>query len=340
MKIIHAPHIHLALEPFGFTRPLYKDRYQQILDSLSLSHQKFVYQFSMSPPLAWEDLAGVHHPDYLNAFFSDTENSARHVLTSAYDIFTPREPVGTTYRAGMKTLRQHVASVLQASSEAVKQAETLFFLGGGMHHAYSKGGGGFCVANDIMAAAYQVLKRDPSAHVCILDVDAHFGDGIADILHLWKKEASPFLQRLYSIDLHLTQTWPFIHQHPLEKNRYSRHLRHHFDGPIPPANPSFKQGAFYLNTLARAFSAAKMWLSEHKQKRFQHLIILLGADSWENDELPSASGLRLTLDDLKMRDQMILHFLHEKSESALITMSGGYGAQAALPYVQFIQQWI
>jgi acetoin utilization deacetylase AcuC-like enzyme len=55
----------------------------------------------------------------------------------------------------------------------------------GFHHAGFDFGGGFCTFNALAVAAIKAAKS--GAKVGILDCDAHYGDGTADILRLHKK---------------------------------------------------------------------------------------------------------------------------------------------------------
>jgi len=53
---------------------------------------------------------------------------------------------------------------------------------GGLHHAGPSRGGGFCVLNDVAAAAQHALDRGME-RVMVLDTDAHAGDGTMDIFY-------------------------------------------------------------------------------------------------------------------------------------------------------------
>ncbi|MCF7929797.1 MAG: histone deacetylase [Spirochaetales bacterium] len=53
---------------------------------------------------------------------------------------------------------------------------------GGTHHARREGGAGFCVFNDLAAAARELIAWGDASRVLIVDLDVHQGDGTAQIL--------------------------------------------------------------------------------------------------------------------------------------------------------------
>ena len=81
---------------------------------------------------------------------------------------------------------ENLRSILASTGgmrDAVKEALTSGVSGSlssGLHHAHSAFGLGFCNFNGLALAAIEALKYVPK--VGILDLDAHFGGGTADIL--------------------------------------------------------------------------------------------------------------------------------------------------------------
>ncbi len=66
-------------------------------------------------------------------------------------------------------------------------------------------------------------------------------------------------------------------------------------------------------------------------------IVVCGADPYENDELPSTAGLRLTLEQMLARDQLVYSFLAERNVPATYLMAGGYGEETWRIYTQFLR---
>jgi acetoin utilization deacetylase AcuC-like enzyme len=58
-----------------------------------------------------------------------------------------------------------------------------FYLGGGMHHARRDSGSGFCLLNDIVIAARRLQSEGLISSIWIIDVDAHKGDGTAELTY-------------------------------------------------------------------------------------------------------------------------------------------------------------
>lgn len=65
-------------------------------------------------------------------------------------------------------------------------------------------------------------------------------------------------------------------------------------------------------------------------------IVVWGADPYEYDELPSASELKLSLDQLMTRDRMVYDFLKQRGIPAAFLMAGGYGDRVWEVFAQFL----
>jgi acetoin utilization protein AcuC len=78
----------------------------------------------------------------------------------------------------VKAARLIVGASVAAARDAARSGFALGF--GGLHHAGRDFGEGFCIFNDVAAAAAALL-RDGMDRVVILDTDAHQGNGTMDI---------------------------------------------------------------------------------------------------------------------------------------------------------------
>lgn len=122
-------------------------------------------------PIALEDLARAHSPEYIAAFLEGTLTPAmqrRIGLRPWKPEFVPR------------TLLL-VGGTLAALEELAGGARYAGNLAGGTHHAHRERGGGFCVFNDIAVAARCALERFGFRQVLVVDLDVHQGDGTASI---------------------------------------------------------------------------------------------------------------------------------------------------------------
>lgn len=66
-------------------------------------------------------------------------------------------------------------------------------------------------------------------------------------------------------------------------------------------------------------------------------IVVCGSDPYEDDELPSTAGLKLSLEQLLQRDQLVYTFLKERDIPKAYVMAGGYGKNSWRVYTQFLQ---
>ena len=125
-------------------------------------------------PASDETLRWIHEAAYLRTVrrFSDTP-------------FGPREagigPGDTPAFAGMHEASAAVAGGTVAAMESIIRGEArhAFHPGGGLHHAMSNRGAGFCVYDD-PALAIARARRE-GMRVLYVDLDAHHGDGVQTI---------------------------------------------------------------------------------------------------------------------------------------------------------------
>ncbi|MBC7795469.1 MAG: histone deacetylase [Pyrinomonadaceae bacterium] len=163
-------------------------------------------------------------------------------------------------------------------------------LAGGTHHAFPDRGEGFCVLNDV-AIAIRMLQRDKLARrFLIIDCDVHQGNGTAFIFENEKE--------IFTFSIQGAKNYPLFR----EKSSLDLDL------------PDGTGDAEYLETLSEALP-----------RIFLHnpdiVFYLGGADPFENDKL---GRLGLTIQGLRMRDEMVLKFAKSREVPIVTTMSGGY----------------
>jgi acetoin utilization deacetylase AcuC-like enzyme len=164
-------------------------------------------------------------------------------------------------------------------------------LAGGTHHAFADRGEGFCVFNDVAVAA-RVLQREGHANrIAVIDLDVHQGNGTAAI---FKDDPSVF-----TFSMHGEKNFPFKKEvsdldvalaDGTGDDQYLSLLRTHLDGVLDRHRPDF---VFYL----------------------------AGADPFEGDRL---GRLRLTIDGLRTRDEIVLRTCAAAGLPVALSMSGGY----------------
>ena len=66
-------------------------------------------------------------------------------------------------------------------------------------------------------------------------------------------------------------------------------------------------------------------------------VVVFGADPYERDELPSTAELKLTLEQIFVRDRLVYNFLKNRRIPMAYLMAGGYGDESWRVYTQFLQ---
>jgi len=152
-------------------------------------------------------------------------------------------------------------------------------------------GEGFCVFNDV-AIASRVLQRDRHARrIAIVDLDVHQGNGTAAI---FTGDASVF-----TFSMHGAQNFPF------------RKEVSDLDVPLKDGTKDDE----YLELLQAHLPAA---LNGHQP---DFVFYLAGADPYEGDRL---GRLKLTIDGLRQRDEIVIGACRRAGLPLAISMSGGY----------------
>jgi acetoin utilization protein AcuC len=125
-----------------------------------------------SSPSSYQDLLLVHNEEYLERI---KHGEKRYEPLS----------LDTPLRPGMFKAAMHVVGASLNAMKYVLEGDSPFAvgLGGGMHHAFPNSGGGFCIVNDVAICAEYLRKKQNIKRIMILDTDAHYGDGTANIFY-------------------------------------------------------------------------------------------------------------------------------------------------------------
>lgn len=201
-----------------------------------------------------------------------------------------------------------------------------FYLGGGMHHARRDEGAGFCLVNDVMAAAARLVAEGRAGLAWIIDVDAHKGDGTAEIA---RGRAD-----VLALSIHMADGWPLDHS-------TLKHARRRGVGAdrAPFASSAVDVGvprggeSWYVRDLEAGMAELERLSAG---RRADLAVVVDGADPYEHDGLPSSEPLRLSLGRCVERDEAVLGFLRERGVPSAWVMAGGYGERAWEPPAAFL----
>jgi acetoin utilization deacetylase AcuC-like enzyme len=199
--------------------------------------------------------------------------------------------IGFPWSPGMvERSRRSVGATVAAARVALDEGIAAN-LAGGTHHSFADRGEGFCVFNDV-AVATRVLQRDRHARrVAIVDLDVHQGNGTAAIF-----AGDP---SVFTFSMHGEKNFPF-------KKEVS---------DLDVALPDGTTDAVYLDALERHLPDV---LNRHEP---DFVFYLAGADPYEGDRL---GRLKLTIDGLRRRDELVFAQCHRARLPIAVSMSGGY----------------
>lgn len=245
-------------------------------------------------PAAWEDLALVHAPAYL-----DKTRTGRFRPSELAQLEMPwSESMAEGFRlmaGGSVTAARLAAGAALRARGATTEAgarplAVAANLGGGFHHAFPDHGEGFCLFNDV-ALSIRVLQRDGLVtRAAVVDCDVHHGNGTAFI---FRDDPTVF-----TLSLHQERNYPTVKP----------------PGSLDVGLADGAGDAEYLRALEGALPAVLASGPEF-------IVYVAGADPYVDDKL---GGLSLTRDGLRARDRLVLEAAHRAALPVAIVLSGGY----------------
>ena len=186
--------------------------------------------------------------------------------------------------------RRSVGATIAAAETALDEGVSAN-LAGGTHHAFADRGEGYCVFNDV-AVATRVLQREHHANrIAVVDLDVHQGNGTAAIFC-----TDP---SVFTFSMHGEKNFPFRKE----------------DSDLDVALPDGTGDDEYLTALEIGLSAT---LNQHHP---DFVFYLAGADPYEGDRL---GRMRLTIEGLRQRDEMVFERCRRLGLPMAVSMSGGY----------------
>ena len=195
-------------------------------------------------------------------------------------------------------------------------------IGGGFHHAFPDHGEGFCMINDFAVAIRVMQKRGKIRRAMTVDCDVHQGNGTAFIfggagykaetLPAWSAAAVGLpsaanmttrpSKDVFTISLHQEHNYPYVK-------------------PASSIDVNLPDGCGddeYLAWLDNALSAGL------RQFEPELICYVAGADPFYEDQL---GGLKLTIDGLKRRDELVFRAARARNIPIMTTYAGGYASR-------------
>ncbi len=171
----------------------------------------------------------------------------------------------------------------------------------GFHHAHADHGEGFCTFNSLVVTA-DVLHAQGVAHIAVLDMDLHYGNGTASLA-----PARPYLFNLSIYGNDYDQNQAFREVEPVR----------HVDGQNHQsiALPNGSGRAAMLTAMDDGFARLLAW------GRPDLLLYQAGADPYREDPY---SPLLLDHDDLRERDRRVFAWAKARAIPVAWVLAGGY----------------
>jgi acetoin utilization deacetylase AcuC-like enzyme len=240
-------------------------------------------------PVTREDLLRVHTENYIQAI----ESGKPKALAESQKF--PWSP--ELYSSVLLTNGAVLAAARSALSHGISAA-----IASGFHHSCADHGEGFCTFNGLVVALENLRQNASIRRAAILDLDLHYGNGTASLLHSrpWARALS-----IYGNDF-----WDNICYRDVSQ-------RHHHDGP----------NHFSVELPAKTDGPQLLEILQQNLPRLLDptppdlLLYQAGADPLRDDPY---SPLDLGASDLEARDRLVFEFARRHSIPVAWTLAGGY----------------
>ncbi|MDR0504155.1 MAG: histone deacetylase [Treponema sp.] len=350
--ILHDPAVIVNYSDFGIMLPIPADRGKRVLEFLNSArvnntspgnaHNVLDFSSAMTRHglegqiISRADMERVHSKKYIAALYGDGLTDA---LLKTYELIDSQ---GRPYRYEPDRAARPLSDMFQiltaqaggtylACLLALSDTGFCYYLGGGMHHARFDSPSGFCLINDIAIAAFMLLNEKNAClsheirSIWIIDMDAHKGDGTAEIVSFAGEK-----ERIFTLSIHMANGWP-LDSESIASAEEGR-------APLLPSCVDIGIGAGEEAFYAQRLSLGIRQLEKISGKTPDFAIVVDGADPYEHDGLPSTSLLRLTLDQCIERDILVYRYLRERNIPSAWIQSGGYGDRAWEPPAHFLKR--
>ena len=300
-KLIYSDEYYLPIGHHVVPAEKYRRVHRRLIETGVADPSDFV----TPQPATDQDILLVHTPQYVNKLKTGTL-SAREELQLEVP-YSPELVQAFWLAAG--------GSIL-AAEYALKDGIAVN-IGGGFHHAFPDHGEGFCMIHDVAVAIRRMQKDGKIRTAMTVDCDVHQGNGTAAIFAGTRTVSEP-----------LPSSGPAVlGRRPLMRGTHagdvftiSLHQEHNYPMWKPPSSidvdlPDGITDDDYLAWLDNALSSGL------RQFDPDLICYIAGADPYREDQL---GGLRLTIEGLKKRDELVFRVAKTRNTPVMVTYAGGY----------------
>ena len=308
-KLVYSDDYYLPIGSHVFPA----EKYKRIHDRLLASGIAEPSDFITPPPATDEDVLLVHAPQYIEKLKTGTLSQREQMELEVP--FSPALVKAFWLAAGGSIL---AADCALADGVAIS-------IGGGFHHAFPDHGEGFCMIHDVAIAIRRMQRDGKIRYAMTVDCDVHQGNGTAAIFAGTRTASEPLpsvpiptLNR--SLSTKIPAKTKLHGSHAGDVFTISLHQENNYPAWKPPSSidvnlPDKISDDDYLAWLDNALSSGL--------RRFEpeFLCYIAGADPYREDQL---GGLRLTIDGLKKRDELVFRVAQARGIPVMVTLAGGY----------------
>ena len=308
MKIYKKLSADHELSEWGILVPLLKSRAIQICEELERDKSLQGKTGDLGDFLLNKNdlIKAGHNRKFIEDLFSGNDELVDPLLQETYELIKPNgsfnrfDPTLKTrrfYELFMCQLAE-ASNSYQCAKKAVSENEDIFYLSGGMHHAMTFGGRGFCLLNDAIIAIRKMQREKLIISAWVIDVDVHKGDGTA--------EMSKDDRSIITFSIHMKNGWP------LDMGDGPWNTPSNIDVEIEDGD----NDSYLINLREGLFQ-----LSE-KFDRPDFIFVNLGGDPYEKDVLKSSELIQLSREQMLQRNKMVYRFIKDTGAPSLWTMGG------------------
>jgi acetoin utilization deacetylase AcuC-like enzyme len=196
-----------------------------------------------------------------------------------------------------RELIQRELCIMEGTRRLAEEALTKklgFNIAGGTHHAFAERGEGFCLLNDQVIAANDLLSQHGVNKILIVDLDVHQGNGTAAMLQND--------ERVFTFSMHGRNNYP------LQKERSNLDLE--LEDGI--------QDKEYLQILSRHLDQILSGFAP------DFIFYQCGVDILSSDKL---GKLGISMKGCQERDRIVFDVVRQLNVPVVCTMGGGYSPQ-------------
>lgn len=298
------------------------------------------FHSSLDPPPGKGELSAVHEPEYVSRLLGGGKNLEQEIIRTfeliddqgMYNRYAP-ETAGKKLDELFSVILRRGGGTAKAARLALETGSAFYF-GGGFHHAHYSFGSGFCFYNDMLTARQMLSSPKDPPLTWILDIDAHKGDGTAELVQRMNEQGD---RSVIDLSIHMANGWPLDDTRiPLGYSSDPAWIPAALD--IPVSSQAQNQ---YIRLLGKGLEDMEaMSLKRWGRKAPDLAFVVAGADPFEEDELPSTQLLRLSRAVMRERNLLVHSFLTERNIPAAYVQAGNYGNNSWKVYYDFLSELV